>query len=85
MKAPDSTLECELAIGILVVLIYPGNSMQILPGRPVKQEQEEVSRNHVHTFSGGPVQSREKVLIRGCEKFLPALAELFCWPCLGAA
>ena len=23
---------------------------------------------------GGPVQSREKVLVRGCEKFVPALA-----------
>ena len=42
----------------------PGKSMQIVlsntqagPGRTVKQEQQEISRNHVHTFSGGPVQS----------------------------
>ena len=31
------------------------------PGRArqnsFKQEQEEISHNHVHTFSGGPVQS----------------------------
>ena len=40
----------------------PGKSMQILlsnsqagPGRTVKQEQEEISRNHVQTFSGGSV------------------------------
>ena len=24
------------------------------PGRTVKQEQEEISRNHIQTFSGGP-------------------------------
>ena len=41
----------------------PTKSMQILlsnsqagPGRTVKQEQEEISRNYVQTFSGVPVQ-----------------------------
>ena len=27
------------------------------PGRTVKQEQEEISRNHVQTFSGGSVET----------------------------
>ena len=42
----------------------PRKSMHILlsnsqagPGRTVKQEQVEISRNYVQTFSGGPVQS----------------------------
>ena len=32
------------------------SNSQAGPGRTVKQEQEEISRNHVQTFSGGPVQ-----------------------------
>ena len=42
----------------------PGKSMQILlsnnqagPGRTVKQEQDEISRNHVQAFSGRPVHT----------------------------
>ena len=61
------------------------SNSQAGPGRTVKQEQEEISRNHVQTFISPSVlltilvkkvniQSREKVLVRGCEKFLPALA-----------
>ena len=30
------------------------------PGRTVKQEQEEISRNHVHTFSGCSVLSEAR-------------------------
>ena len=44
----------------------PGKSMYLLlsrtqagPGRTVKQEQEEISRNHVQTFSGCSVRRRE--------------------------
>ena len=48
--------------GVQVLL----SNSQVGPGREVKQEQEEISRNHV--------QSREKVFVRGCEKYLPALA-----------
>ena len=40
----------------------PGKGMQVVlsnsqagPGRTVKQEQEEISCNHVRAFSGGPV------------------------------
>ena len=75
------------------------SSTQAGPGRKVKQEQEEISRNHVPRLFLGSVhfplivttlqfakwiwfvwpvsqnlQSWEKVLVRGCEKFLPALA-----------
>ena len=42
----------------------PGKGMQILlsrtlagPGRTVKQEQEEISRNHVQNFSGGSLHA----------------------------
>ena len=30
------------------------------PGRTVKQEQEEISRNHVQTFSGCSVQPKDE-------------------------
>ena len=45
--------------GRYTVYRAPGKSMYLLlsrtqagPGRTVKQEQEEISRNHVQTFSG---------------------------------
>ena len=53
------------------------------PGRKVKQEQEEVSPNHVPRLFLGSVQSSEKRLVRGLVKFVPALACLFCLALLG--
>ena len=32
------------------------SNSQAEPGRTVKQEQEEISRNHVQTFSGGSIE-----------------------------
>ena len=50
----------------------PGKSMYFLlsrtqagPGKTVKQEQEEISRNHVQTFSGCSVQRVHNVIITG--------------------
>ena len=34
------------------------SNSQAWPGSTVKQEQEEISRNHVHTFSGCSVVGR---------------------------
>ena len=52
------------------------SSIQAGPGRKVKQEQGEISRNHVPRLflSSVLLQSREKVLVCGCEKFLPTFA-----------
>ena len=36
------------------------------PGRTVKQEQEEISRNHVQTFSGCSVEKRQNVMSELC-------------------
>ena len=50
------------------------SNIQAGPGRKIKQEQEEISRNHVPSLFAVSVKSREKDLVHGCEKFLPALA-----------
>ena len=48
---------------------------QAEPGRIVKQEQEEISRNDVQTFIYLCTEPRKR-LVRGCEIFLPGPAWL---------
>ena len=68
-SAPPTT--CSLIVSLSSwTLNYraPGKSMYFLlsrtqagPGRTVEQEQDEISRNHVQTFSGCSVQCRPLV------------------------
>ena len=60
-----------LRLGIVYKHTYraPGKSMYFLlsrtqagQGRTVKQEQEDISRNHIQTFSGYSVHSRGRQL-----------------------
>ena len=62
---------CKYQLNLLQINMHirvqgSAKSMQILlsnsqagPGRTVKQEHEEISRNHVQTFSGGSVLALE--------------------------
>ena len=45
------------------------------PGRTVKQEQEEISRNHVQTFSGCSVLDGAKMATRGRGPHCPSNLE----------
>ena len=86
---PAKSAPCQLipskSVGKYRDEIY---SLQILisrtqagPCRTVKQEQEQISPNHVHRInliSVHHVQRLAKRLVRGCEKFVPALVFLFC-------
>ena len=56
------------------------SNSQAGPGRTVKQDQEEISCNHVQAFFWAlyNIQGSAKRLVRGCEKFILALASHFC-------
>ena len=53
----------------LLIVVNAAAETALLPNANVAVEQEIVKTPFFSTL-----QSREKVLVRGCEKFLPALA-----------
>ena len=67
----------------------PGKSMYFLlsrtqagPGRAVKQEQEEISRNYAQTFSGCSVDTRETEIMVGRPTWSGLSIALACLPFL---
>ena len=59
----------ELILMFLLIVVHRAAETALLPNANVAVEQEIVKTPFFSTL-----QSREKVLVRGCEKFLPALA-----------